>query len=209
VKITHKTVPVDGGPERAVSSITITLAPGDDPLGMIGGIILRDRLEAFLRVYATPGDLGNPADAADAVRLLAAVSEVYAMTGTRLEAMQLAARDQWNMGWGSIATAMDRSRSTVKGQVQAIRRRYEDDGLWYDLDGLHCGDRLTAAEQTGRAWDADGREPFADDDDPEYRPRVVASCTGCPGRGTGDTCCVCGLPIPAALRRQTGDPSEL
>jgi hypothetical protein len=33
-------------------------------------------------------------------------------------------------------------------------------------------------------------------------------CPGCVGRGTGDGCCMCGLPVPEGLRRQPDDPSE-
>ncbi|WP_033338924.1 hypothetical protein [Catenuloplanes japonicus] len=33
-------------------------------------------------------------------------------------------------------------------------------------------------------------------------------CPGCVGRGTGENCCMCDLPIPAGLRRETGAASE-
>jgi hypothetical protein len=40
------------------------------------------------------------------------------------------------------------------------------------------------------------------------RPETRPACVGCVGRGTGDGCCMCGGPIPAALRRRPGSPPE-
>ena len=37
--------------------------------------------------------------------------------------------------------------------------------------------------------------------------QAPAWCPGCPGRGTGTVCCICRAPVPAALRRRTGDRS--
>jgi hypothetical protein len=34
------------------------------------------------------------------------------------------------------------------------------------------------------------------------------SCPGCVGRGTGTECCICGEPVPAALRRTTNSTDE-
>ena len=33
-----------------------------------------------------------------------------------------------------------------------------------------------------------------------------AWCPGCTGRGAGTVCCICGAPVPAALRRYLGAP---
>jgi hypothetical protein len=48
---------------------------------------------------------------------------------------------------------------------------------------------------------------------PQDRARVAEAlglaCPGCVGRGTGRSCCMCGLPIPDDLCRDPGDLSEL
>lgn len=48
---------------------------------------------------------------------------------------------------------------------------------------------------------------------PQDRARVAEAlglaCPGCVGRGTGRSCCMCGLPVPDGLRRKPGDPSEM
>jgi len=38
---------------------------------------------------------------------------------------------------------------------------------------------------------------------------IPAWCPGCTGRGTGTVCCICGAPVPAALRRPGGRPELL
>lgn len=150
--------------------IVIDLAPEDDPDGHLTGLLLRGRLAAFLRAYARPGDLGAPESASDAYDLLSAFGYVTNMCNSRLEAMQLAARDQWCMGWGTIAAAVELARSTVKGRIQATRERFAERGVWYDLTGVHRADPVTALEATSAAWDQDGREPYLDAADPGHRP---------------------------------------
>ena len=127
------------GQQMRVRTITITLDPEDDPDGHINGLVSRERLEAFLRAYARPGDYGAPGDAEDARLLLQRFAFVAAMCARRLEGMQLAARDQWGMGWGTIANARESSRSTVKYQITTAREHYAEQGAWYDEDGLHLG----------------------------------------------------------------------
>lgn len=151
--------------KAGIRSITITLDPEtDDPDGHIAGLILRGRLDAFLRAYARPGDLGAPADPGDAYALLTAFGFVTAMCTNRLEAMQVAARDQWLMGWGTIAAALESSRSTVKSRIQATRRRFVDSGVWYDPAGIHAEDPDTARQAVKRAFVADDEERTGTDD---------------------------------------------
>ena len=50
---------------------------------------------------------------------------VAKMCASRLEGMQLEARDRWGMSWGTIARAVEESRSTVKGQILNARARYD------------------------------------------------------------------------------------
>lgn len=146
------------GQEVRVRTITITIDPEDDPDGHINGLVSRERLEAFLRAYARPGDYGAPEDAEDARLLLQRFAFVAAMCARRLEGMQLAARDQWGMGWGTIANARESSRSTVKYQITATREQYADQGAWYDAAGLHLGtpgDAVAALEDTARQDDGE------------------------------------------------------
>jgi hypothetical protein len=151
-------------------TITVTLDAHDDPASLIANLADSGRLAGFLRVYGRPGDLGGPSSQDEARELLEQLAAVTRRAEDRLEDAQLAARDQWGLGWGAIATAVDLSRSTVKGQIQASRSRCAGDGIWYDAGGRHEKTPAAAHEATGIAWDLDGREPYLDRDDPEYRP---------------------------------------
>lgn len=144
-----------------LTQITVHLAPEDDPELYLGQLIDTGLLWHFLRAYARPRDLGAPGSAEDAYRLLEAFAYITDKCNSRLEAMQLAARDQWRMGWGRIATAVHLARSTVKGRIQAARDRYAQQGIWYDADGIHQGTPEAARSASLAAWDRDGREPLS------------------------------------------------
>lgn len=137
---------------RRPETITISLDPGDDPDGHIMGLLVRGRLEAFLTAYPRPGDpYTGCADDADARDLLLRFAFVAQMCASRLDGMQLEARDRWGMGWGTIASAVDGSRQTVKDQILRTRRSYIDAGYWYDAAGLHRGTPEEAYAATERA----------------------------------------------------------
>jgi hypothetical protein len=135
----------DGG-----RTVTIRLAPADDPDGHILRLLTTGRLESFLRAYARPGDLGAPEDAEEARELLLGFAFVAGMSEGRMDAMLLAARDQWDMSWGRIARACDAPRQTVKDAILRIRRQYAEQGAWYDADGLHRGTPGQAAAALAR-----------------------------------------------------------
>ena len=89
---------------RRPQTITITLTPEDDPAGHIVGLLIRERLEAFLRCYPRPTEeYAGCADEHEARDLLLKFAFVAKMCASRLEAMQLEARDRWGMSWGTIA----------------------------------------------------------------------------------------------------------
>jgi hypothetical protein len=73
------------------------------------------------------------------------------LCNSRLEHLEVAARDQWNLGWGTIASAEDRPRSTIRERIRAARRRYADQGAWFTAQGLQLGtsEQAYAAIQTG------------------------------------------------------------
>jgi hypothetical protein len=118
-------IAINGGrPGRSTETITVTLnLPDDDPNGHLRALLATGQLEALLRVCAQPTDLGAPDDRGEALALLERFAEVTRTCADRLQAMQLAARDRWGMTWGTIATAVDLSRSTTKGQIEAARAR--------------------------------------------------------------------------------------
>jgi hypothetical protein len=159
--------------------VTITLSrQDDDPRSCLDILAGQGLLQAFLRAYGRPDDLGGPDSMDEASDLLTRYAYVVRRAQDRLEDMQLAARDQWGLGWGAIARAVDLSRSTVKGQIQASRARYADNGLWYDAAGRHQATPRTAHEATGRAWDQDGKEPYLDADDPGHWPGHLSGKPG-------------------------------
>lgn len=77
--------------------------------------------------------------------------------------------------------------------------------LWARLDGLRTF--------LARALDDDTRDPqmaleLAEADLSALCQEAPAWCPGCVGRGAGTVCCVCGAPIPAALRLRPDGPPE-
>lgn len=128
---------------RRTSSISITLEPEDDPDGYIVGLLMNDRLAAFLACFAHTSKF--PAeDALDAREVLMRFAYVHYHCRGRMEMLQLAARDQFGLGWGTIANAVEGSRSTVKGQILAARDRSAESGYFWDPAGLHHTDPATA-----------------------------------------------------------------
>jgi hypothetical protein len=152
VNITWKLGGTPADSNRRAETITISLTPEDDPDGHIVGLLMRDRLEAFLAAYPRPADgFAGCRTQDEAYTRLTAFAFVANMCASRLDGMQLEARDRWGMGWGTIASAVDSSRQTVKDQILRIRRSYIDSGAWYGAAGLHRGTPAEAYEATGHA----------------------------------------------------------
>jgi hypothetical protein len=76
---------------------------------------------------------------------LAWFADIASPAVRQLGKMQLAARDQWGFGWGTIASAVGVPRSTVRGQIETARRYYATFGTWFDQDGEHKGTAEEAA----------------------------------------------------------------
>lgn len=155
MKVTWQDETMTGGkPGR--KTITITVEPSDDPHGHINGLLLRERLEAFLVVFANASNYPADATAEDIRDLLLRFGYVANATGPRLDGLLLAARDQFGLGWGTIANALDRPRTTVKERIVKLRREHAAMGAYYDADGLHLGDTKRAQElQAGREVTSD------------------------------------------------------
>lgn len=164
MKISWTTKRDNPGTESRVRQIVIDLNPADDPDGHLAGLLVRGRLEAFLRAYPQPGTHGSPASAGDAYDLLSRFAFVAEMCQARLEGMQLAARDQWGMSWRTIAAAVEGKTTTVKRQILKQRGETAALGYWYDVDGLHTGTVYQAADAFDGAVRQDDDE-IQDDDD--------------------------------------------
>ncbi|WP_157408152.1 hypothetical protein [Actinomadura atramentaria] len=110
--------------------ITITMSAGEDPLGILYGMVLKGRLESFLTVLAAP-QYADTADRAMVYHLLRDVASVHAALTRRREHLELLARDRDGQGWGSIATATEEARSTVRDRIIRLRREYAAMGISY------------------------------------------------------------------------------
>ncbi len=128
---------------RRTSEITITMEADEDPDGYIVGLLMNQRLGDFLKVFAQTGAF--PAeDELEALDVLMHFAYVAHHCQARLDMLQLAARDQFGLGWGTIATAVEGNRSTVRGQILAARNRAAESGYFWDQNGLHHTDPATA-----------------------------------------------------------------
>lgn len=125
---------------RRLAEVTIKLVPEDDPHGYLVGLLWHKRLEAFLQIFAKPAEYGATGhDAAEFRDLLNRFGYVGYHVAMRLDGMMLAARDWFGIGWGTIATTVERPRQTVKDQIIANRKESARIGHWYDSAGLHEG----------------------------------------------------------------------
>jgi hypothetical protein len=158
----------EGGTQRP-ARIVIDLGPQDDPDGHIADLLVGGDLAAFLRLYARAGDFGGAASADEAYRLLAGFGHITALCNMHLDDLQLAARDQWRMGWGQIAEAVHSARSTVRDRIQAARKRCAEVGHWYDVGGFHRGSPEAARSAALAAWDRDAQEPSSNQ---PHRPEL-------------------------------------
>jgi hypothetical protein len=128
---------------RRPSKIEITLEPDDDPDGYIVGLLMQERLGDFLSCFANTRRF-PAADKLEAREVLMHFAYVASHCAGRLEMLQLAARYQFGLGWGTIANAVEGSRSTVRDQILAARERAADRGWWWDDGGLNHSDPATA-----------------------------------------------------------------
>lgn len=128
---------------RRTSSIEISLDADDDPDGYIVGLLQYGRLEAFLKCFPFL-DRFPAEDKLDAREMLMNFAYVANHCQGLLGTLQLAARDQFGLGWGAIASAVEGNRSTVRGQILAARDRAAERGYFWDPDGLHHTDPATA-----------------------------------------------------------------
>lgn len=133
------------GDKQRMARITIELAPEDDPHGFLVGLVWRKRLEAFLQAFAKPAEYGaTEYDTKEFQDLLDRFGYIGYHVALRLDGMMLAARDWFGIGWGTIATTVERPRQTVKDQITASRREAANAGHWYDSAGLHEGSGIEA-----------------------------------------------------------------
>ncbi|MEJ8654924.1 hypothetical protein WKI65_44510 [Streptomyces sp. MS1.AVA.3] len=111
----------------------------DDPYGFLYGWIAKGYLETFLRTFPKPGTGGNPTDADDAYHMALGLNWLAENTDRRLELLLLLLRDQYKASWGTLAAALDSSRSTAKSRYQKIAKDYAEHGDWVDETGIHSG----------------------------------------------------------------------
>jgi hypothetical protein len=107
----------------------------------------RERLEFLAEFAGYVSDLSriSAGTRGDVLEHLGWFAAIASPAVRQLGKMQLAARDQWGFGWGTIANAVGVPRSTVRGQIETARRYYATSGIWFDQDGEHKGTAEQAA----------------------------------------------------------------
>lgn len=125
--------------EDGQNELTIRWSKEDDPLGFLYGWVSRGYLESFLRTFPKPGEGGNPTDADDAYHLALGLNWLAEHTDRRLELLLLLLRDQYGASWGTLAGALDSSRSTAKSRYQKVAKQYAEHGDYVDETGMRSG----------------------------------------------------------------------
>ncbi|MFF4741307.1 hypothetical protein ACFY2W_36300 [Streptomyces sp. NPDC001262] len=133
----------------------------DDPTGVLYGWAAKGYLDSFLRAFPKPTEAGSPADADDAYHMAVGLNWLAELTDRRLELLLLILRDQHKASWGTIANALEVSRSTARSRYQKVAKQYAEHGHWVDENGLQTGppaevkklvaDRLRARDTEDRA----------------------------------------------------------
>lgn len=125
--------------EDGRNELTIRWNKEDDPMGFLYGWVSRGYLESFLRTFPKPGEGGNPTDADDAYHLALGLNWLAEHTDRRLELLLLLLRDQYGTSWGTLASALDASRSTAKSRYQKVAKQYAEHGDYVDETGMRSG----------------------------------------------------------------------
>ncbi|MEW1551320.1 hypothetical protein [Streptomyces tsukubensis] len=125
--------------EDGQTELTIRWNKEDDPVGFLYRWVAKGHLESFLRTFPKPGEGGNPVDADDAYHLAVGLNWLAEHTDQRLELLLLLLRDQHKASWGTLAAALNASRSTAKSRYQRVARQYAEGGNYVDETGLHSG----------------------------------------------------------------------
>ena len=136
-------------------TITITLEPGDDEIGLLNGLVLRGRLESWLRAYGRPSDLGAPAGEDDRHLLVVRFGAVANMTESRWNDLLWAARDTWGWSWRRLAAAAELPVTTTRRRVVEARQGGAEAGWWRDRDGAHHGPIADALARLSHVDEAD------------------------------------------------------
>ena len=127
--------------------IVIEIEPEDDRHGDLAGLVIKGRLEAWLRLY---GDgYATPADKDQAYEWLVRFGFAANMTSGRYDELLWACRDTLGMSWRAIALGCELAPTTIRRRVAKIRDQYaREHGMWRDASGLQQG---TVAEAIRRA----------------------------------------------------------
>lgn len=114
MEISHRIGPAGG------QTITIELADDDDPLGMIQGLVIKGRLEAFLRVI---GHLGSAPDHDDLQETLVRFGYVANLTETALDGLIRVAHDDAGMSWRRLESALETPQATIRRRAERARNQ--------------------------------------------------------------------------------------
>ncbi|MFI0487653.1 hypothetical protein [Actinomadura sp. 9N215] len=126
-------------------TITIEIEPGDDPYGLINGLVMSDKFIPWLTVYGNATYFSQNDVGEDEMYFVLARFGSVANRGTeKIGQLMVIARDQYGMSWGRIATALDKPRTTVKRHITNERRSLANAGIWYDANGEHKSESTTA-----------------------------------------------------------------
>jgi len=147
----------NGGPQTMhLRRIVIEIDPGDDPRGILSGLVAKDRLEAFLRLCGNPE---APRNQDDGYALLRDFGFVANMVDSRYGELMWACRDTLGMSWREIAAPCEVAPTSVRRRVAAVRKDYRDEhNVWRDADGLHQGTADEARQHVAEATHQENAE---------------------------------------------------
>lgn len=157
MQVTHTVHEQDGEGIVTRQTITIEIEPGDDPSGLINGLVVRDRLRSFLRLYGQGADVQVTSET-DLRHLLLDVAFVAEVFDTRVAGLLWMARDTLGMSWRELERQTEIPAATIRRRVAEERARSTESGWWRDAAGIHRADPETAAQRSmARVAELDNR----------------------------------------------------
>ncbi|GLY82051.1 hypothetical protein Airi01_103180 [Actinoallomurus iriomotensis] len=140
----------------ARQTITIEIEPGDDPIGIINGLVLKNRLDAVLRLLGN--SFGSDLEDGELWDLMVSSGYFANLTESKVNDLMWAARDTHGMSWRKIARAFEMHQSTIRRRVAKLRREYAEQGIYRTASGVHRASKAKALEVLADAESMDAAE---------------------------------------------------
>lgn len=119
-------------------TLTITFTTEEDPQAILADMGNTTHLKSFLLALAQNGYLGGAVTRRRILDLIRDTAWCADRGQEALYGLAVRGRDQYGLGWGTIATELNLSRSTTRDRISRIRLALASSrGIYIDRSGVH------------------------------------------------------------------------